>query len=92
MRDAQSWGQFGLRGDAPQVDIATTLANAERVANYEHQQRRVAEVIASQGIDLIEEAGPARFVDPHTVRIWIRANQYTPGPITCGVCGQAFQP
>jgi hypothetical protein len=23
---------------------------------------------------------------------WIRANQYTPGPIRCGVCGQDFQP
>jgi hypothetical protein len=23
---------------------------------------------------------------------WIRARQYTPGPITCGVCGQDFQP
>src|SRR5918993_2189274 len=23
---------------------------------------------------------------------WIRAKQYTPGPISCGVCGQDFQP
>jgi hypothetical protein len=23
---------------------------------------------------------------------WIRARQYTPGPITCGICGQDFQP
>jgi hypothetical protein len=23
---------------------------------------------------------------------WIRAKQYTPGPITCGVCGHDFQP
>ena len=23
---------------------------------------------------------------------WIRAKQYTPRPITCGVCGQDFQP
>jgi hypothetical protein len=23
---------------------------------------------------------------------WIRAKQYTPGPITCGICGQDFQP
>ena len=23
---------------------------------------------------------------------WIRAKQYTPGPITCEVCGQKFQP
>jgi hypothetical protein len=23
---------------------------------------------------------------------WIRAKQYTPGPITCGICGQNFNP
>jgi hypothetical protein len=23
---------------------------------------------------------------------WIRAKQYTPGPITCGVCGQDLRP
>ena len=23
---------------------------------------------------------------------WIRAKQYTPGPISCGICGQDFQP
>jgi hypothetical protein len=23
---------------------------------------------------------------------WIRAKQYTPGPISCGVCGQDFRP
>jgi hypothetical protein len=23
---------------------------------------------------------------------WIRAKQYTPGPISCGVCGHDFQP
>jgi pyruvate/2-oxoglutarate dehydrogenase complex dihydrolipoamide dehydrogenase (E3) component len=69
MRDTQSWGQFGLRGDAPQVDIAAALANADRVANYAHQQLRLAEVVRGQRIDLVEEAGPARLVDPHTVRI-----------------------
>jgi pyruvate/2-oxoglutarate dehydrogenase complex dihydrolipoamide dehydrogenase (E3) component len=69
VRDARSWGQFGLRGDSPRVDIAATLANADRVAKYAHEQRRLAEVIASQGIDLVEDAGPARFVDPHTVRV-----------------------
>jgi pyruvate/2-oxoglutarate dehydrogenase complex dihydrolipoamide dehydrogenase (E3) component len=69
MRDTQSWGQFGLRGVAPQVDIAAALAAADRVASYAHEQRRLAEVVRGQGIDLVEEAGPARFVDPHTVRI-----------------------
>lgn len=51
------------------MDLAAALANADRVAGYAHEQRRLAEVMRGQGIDLVEEAGPARFVDPHTVRI-----------------------
>jgi pyruvate/2-oxoglutarate dehydrogenase complex dihydrolipoamide dehydrogenase (E3) component len=69
VRDTRSWERFGLRGDAPQVDIAAALGNASRVADYAHEQKRLADFIRSRGVDLIEDAGPAVFVDPHTVRI-----------------------
>jgi thioredoxin reductase len=69
LRDSRSWGRFGLRGDPPQVDIAAALANAKRVANYAHEQKRLAEVVRGQGVDLVEGVGPARFVDPYTVQI-----------------------
>ena len=32
VRDWSSWETFGLRGPRPQVDVAATLANAQRVA------------------------------------------------------------
>ena len=32
VRDWSSWETFGLRGPRPEVDLAATLANAERVA------------------------------------------------------------
>jgi hypothetical protein len=49
------------------------------------------------------KVGPSYFAQPaHTEdgslrcqpprSFWIRAKQYAPGPITCGVCGQDFQP
>ncbi|WP_189336993.1 dihydrolipoyl dehydrogenase family protein [Actinoplanes ianthinogenes] len=69
VRDARSWGRFGLRGDPPEVDVSAALANAGRFAGYAHDQRRLADVIRDQGIELVEGSGPARFVDPHTVRI-----------------------
>jgi len=69
VRDARSWDTFGLRGKAPEVDVAAVLANAERVARYAHEHKRMADVLRGQGIDLIDEAGPARFSDPHTVRL-----------------------
>jgi pyruvate/2-oxoglutarate dehydrogenase complex dihydrolipoamide dehydrogenase (E3) component len=68
MRDAGSWERFGIRGQRPQVDIAAALANAARVANYAHEEKRVADRLRGTGVDLIERAGPAVFVDPHWVR------------------------
>jgi pyruvate/2-oxoglutarate dehydrogenase complex dihydrolipoamide dehydrogenase (E3) component len=69
IRDARSWEQFGLRGDAPQLDIAAALDKTRRVADYAHEHKRLADALVSHGIDLVQDAGPARFVDAHTVRI-----------------------
>jgi pyruvate/2-oxoglutarate dehydrogenase complex dihydrolipoamide dehydrogenase (E3) component len=69
IRDAKSWERFGLRGDAPQLDIAAALDKTRRVANYAHEHKRLADAVSSRGIEVVVEVGPATFVDPHTVRI-----------------------
>jgi pyruvate/2-oxoglutarate dehydrogenase complex dihydrolipoamide dehydrogenase (E3) component len=43
VRDWSSWETFGLRGPRPDVDLAATLANAERVARYAHERKRLSE-------------------------------------------------
>jgi pyruvate/2-oxoglutarate dehydrogenase complex dihydrolipoamide dehydrogenase (E3) component len=67
VRDWSSWETFGLRGPRPEVDVAATLANAQRVADYLYERKRLADHIRSAGVDLVEEAGDARFVDANTV-------------------------
>lgn len=67
VRDWSSWETFGLRGPRPEVDVAATLANAQRVAAYLYERKRIADHIRSVGVDLVEEAGDARFADPTTV-------------------------
>jgi pyruvate/2-oxoglutarate dehydrogenase complex dihydrolipoamide dehydrogenase (E3) component len=67
VRDWNSWETFGLRGPRPEVDVAATLANAERVARYAYERRRVADHIRAMGVDLIEDTGDARFLDANTV-------------------------
>lgn len=69
VRDWSSWERFGLRGPGPEVDLAAVLANAQRVADYAYERKRMAEQIRTAGIDLIEEAGDARFIDAHTVAV-----------------------
>jgi pyruvate/2-oxoglutarate dehydrogenase complex dihydrolipoamide dehydrogenase (E3) component len=67
VRDSQTWPTFGLRGSPPQVDLPATLDNARRVAAYAHDEKRLSEQVRAAGVDLVDGAGPAHFVDPHTV-------------------------
>jgi dihydrolipoamide dehydrogenase len=75
VRDWSSWETFGLRGPRPVVDLGATLANAERVARYAHARKRMSDHIRAMGVDLVEGAGEARFLDANTVgmadgRVW----------------------
>ncbi len=67
VRDWSSWETFGLHGPRPEVDLAATLANAERVARYAHERKRISDHIRAMGVDLVEEAGAVRFLDANTV-------------------------
>ncbi len=67
LRDTKSWPTFGLVGEPPRVDLAAVLANADRVANYAHEKKHLAEHLRVSGIEVIEGAGPATFQDPHTI-------------------------
>lgn len=69
VRDWHSWEAFGLRGPRPEVDVAATLANAQRVAGYLYERKRIADHIRSAGVDLVEDAGDARFVDANTIAV-----------------------
>ena len=87
MRDTRTWPTFGLRGPAPELDLAATLANAGRAADYAHDQQRLSEHVAATGIELVEGTGPARFLDPHTVAVgdgrrWRRTGSSSPWAAT----------
>ena len=69
VRDVKSWEHFGLRGEAPTVDLAAALASTHRLADHASEQKRLADSIRGRGVDLVEHAGPATFVDPHSVRL-----------------------
>ena len=51
------------------MDLAATLANAQRVADFAHDRKRISDHIRAAGVDLVEGVGEARFADPHTVQI-----------------------
>jgi pyruvate/2-oxoglutarate dehydrogenase complex dihydrolipoamide dehydrogenase (E3) component len=69
LRDTKSWDRLGLRGAGPEIDIGAALASARRVADYLHEQQRLAGALRRRGIDLVDGAGAATFVDAHTVKV-----------------------
>ncbi len=68
VRDARSWETFGLRGNAPAVDVGAAVANAMRVADYPHDVKRMSDYIASCGVEVVQGVSDAWFVDDHTIR------------------------
>jgi pyruvate/2-oxoglutarate dehydrogenase complex dihydrolipoamide dehydrogenase (E3) component len=66
-RDWSSWSSFGLQGPAPVPDLPAVLANSERVARYARDKKDMTGHLRRQGIDLIEDLGPVRFADPHSM-------------------------
>jgi pyruvate/2-oxoglutarate dehydrogenase complex dihydrolipoamide dehydrogenase (E3) component len=66
-RDWSSWAEFGLRGPAPEPDLAVAIANSDRVASYALEKKNLAAGVRSMGIDLVEGLGPAGFISPHEV-------------------------
>src|SRR5579863_249656 len=53
-RDWSSWAEFGLRGPAPEPDLAVAIANSDRVASYAQQKKDLAGRVRATGIDLVE--------------------------------------
>jgi pyruvate/2-oxoglutarate dehydrogenase complex dihydrolipoamide dehydrogenase (E3) component len=66
-RDWTSWAEFGLRGPAPEIDLAAAIANSSRVASHAHDRKNVAGRVRSTGIELVEGLGPVGFTSPHEV-------------------------
>jgi pyruvate/2-oxoglutarate dehydrogenase complex dihydrolipoamide dehydrogenase (E3) component len=66
-RDWSSWSSFGLQGAAPVPDLPAVLANSDRVARYAHDKKDIAGHLRRQDINLIEDLGPVRFTDPHSM-------------------------
>lgn len=67
--DTSLFTQFGLEGTAPSVNFEKAIKNANRVAAHANKVWNLTKVVKDQGIEVIDEVGPARFVDKTTLEI-----------------------
>lgn len=67
--DATLYSQFGLQGEVPSVNFKAAIENANRVAAHANKVWHLTTVVEEQGIEVIDEVGPAHFVNNKTVEI-----------------------
>jgi pyruvate/2-oxoglutarate dehydrogenase complex dihydrolipoamide dehydrogenase (E3) component len=67
--DTSLFSTFGLEGNAPSVNFKEVIKNANRVAAYANEVRQVTAKVREKGIEVIDEAGPAHFVDTKTLEV-----------------------
>src|SRR3712207_4983900 len=68
-RDAQQFADYGLEGEPPTVDFARLLNRAQRVVYAVHEKKQLRGQLEAVGVRVLDNAGDARFADPHTLAL-----------------------
>ena len=85
--DAKLYSQFGLEGDLPKVNFGEAIENANRLAAHANEVWHLTSIVKQQGITVIDEAGPAHFVNKNTLEI-SDGRQFTADKIILAVGGK----
>jgi dihydrolipoamide dehydrogenase len=67
LRDARQLGDYGITVDEPVLDYGRLLARVREVLNDVRAHSAFREQIDSLGVTVHEQAGAARFTNPHTI-------------------------
>jgi pyruvate/2-oxoglutarate dehydrogenase complex dihydrolipoamide dehydrogenase (E3) component len=67
LRDAGQAAEFGLVGAPPTVDLAAVLRRVRATVDRVHATKDLERHLARSGVTVRVGAGPARFLDPHTL-------------------------
>ncbi|MEM7798505.1 MAG: NAD(P)/FAD-dependent oxidoreductase [Chloroflexota bacterium] len=69
IRDSKQFDKYGLMLDRePQVDFAAVMRRTKAVVEEVHAKKQLVRHLEEVGVSLYNQAGNARFVDPHTVQ------------------------
>jgi dihydrolipoamide dehydrogenase len=67
IRDARQLGQYGVAVSEPVLDYPRLLARVREVVSDVRAHSSLRQQIDAQGVTVHEQAGAARFADPHTI-------------------------
>ena len=69
VRDAEQFGEYGLLGQPPEVDLAALISRAQETVYRVHEKKQLLGNLDQAGITVWDGAGPARFVDQYTLAL-----------------------
>ncbi len=69
VRDAQQFGDYGLEGAQPTVDLGHLLARTQRVVYKIHEKKQLLKHFEESGATVYENVGEGRFADEHTITL-----------------------
>jgi pyruvate/2-oxoglutarate dehydrogenase complex dihydrolipoamide dehydrogenase (E3) component len=67
IREARQLPRYGITGGEPSLDYPRLLARVREVTAAAREQTLLRDDLDRAGVTIYEQAGPARFTDPHTV-------------------------
>ncbi|HWQ84755.1 MAG TPA: NAD(P)/FAD-dependent oxidoreductase [Anaerolineales bacterium] len=68
-RDAQQFPDYGLGTYFPQVDFERLMSRTQQRVYRIHEKKQIINHLQDNGIQVYSDAGPARFIDSHTVEL-----------------------
>jgi dihydrolipoamide dehydrogenase len=69
VRDADQYAAYGLRGDRPAVDFGALIARTHDLVYRIHEKKQLRAHLEQSGVTVRDDAGGARFVNPHTLAL-----------------------
>lgn len=69
LRDAEQFGEYGLQGSQPELDFEYLLKRTQRVVYGIHEKKQLIGRLRDLGVQVLSEAGAARFLDPNRVEL-----------------------
>lgn len=69
VREAEKFDHFGLITQQPKIDFPHLLSFARGVVEEIHEKKQIVKHLEEAGVNVIADAGSARFIDEHTVEL-----------------------
>jgi pyruvate/2-oxoglutarate dehydrogenase complex dihydrolipoamide dehydrogenase (E3) component len=69
LRDSEQFGEYGLQGSRPELDFEHLLKRTQKVVYGIHEKKQLIGRLRDLGVQVVSEAGAARFIDPHYIEL-----------------------